>query len=519
MAFRRVDVRRDSQPQEIVRHLEGSRFFRGLMTAGGVVGGIPYDIVNGVALTRAGSAGIAAGPPGLGATTSSSAGDGWTANIPTKSMTSKNTLSIWLRWTRNLANGTRRRAIRLTNSVSGTVAAIEEASGNTVNNYGVTSAVSGGGFFNEDYTGTLPVAGVIDTMLYVRSGSASTIVLNGVVVAGTETGASSNNFAYDINQIIIGSNGGNLPLNGVVYEWAAWDRALEAADAIPLNYGFWGEMAEPQRIWVPFGSASAGVSGSLAVTAANDTLAGTGTTTVTGSLARTNANDTSAASGTTTVTGSLATTNADDGLAASGAVGNDVTGSVNVTEQADTLAASGTTAVVGTAAPTNQNDSLAGAGTTTVTGTLARTNADDSLAASGAAGSITGTVDVTNGNDTLSARGSIPDSQAPGGYFGPMAKTAKRVRADRIKFGVIPADVVKAAEKVAERVIEEADGSNPVQFFQEKKQRFDRLMKAELATFLEPPKWVDAYSTQIQIQIERELAQRQQDEDDLLLIL
>jgi hypothetical protein len=152
--------------------------------------------------------------------------------------------------------------------------------------------------------------------------------------------------------------------------------------------------------------AGSGVSGTLATTNADDTLAASGTTTVTGTLARTNADDTSAASGTTTVTGSLAYTNANDTLAASGSVGSPVDGDLATTNADDSLAASGTTTVIGTLATTNAADTLSASGTTTVTGASATTNADDSLAASGASGSdVTGSLATTNANDSLAASG------------------------------------------------------------------------------------------------------------------
>lgn len=162
-------------------------------------------------------------------------------------------------------------------------------------------------------------------------------------------------------------------------------RALGDGEIYALHSAPWLAL-EPRRIWVK--ASAAGVSGSLAYTNADDTLAASGATTVTGTLARTNANDTLAAAGTTTVVGTLGATNANDSLAASGVVGGDVTGTVDCT---------------------NQNDTLAAAGTTTVTGTLATTNANDTLAASGIADSVTGTVDYTNRDDTSQASGFVGD--------------------------------------------------------------------------------------------------------------
>ena len=127
------------------------------------------------------------------------------------------------------------------------------------------------------------------------------------------------------------------------------------------------------------------VTGTLAKTAANDTLSASGWAgTITGTLAKTAANDTLSSAGTTTVTGSLAKTNANDTLSASGSVGS-VTGTLAVTTANDTVSAAGTTTVTGTLAKTATNDTLSAAGNTTVTGTLAVTTAGDTLSASGTA--------------------------------------------------------------------------------------------------------------------------------------
>lgn len=161
--------------------------------------------------------------------------------------------------------------------------------------------------------------------------------------------------------------------------WAYWSRALTDAEFLELEQApFAILMPYTRRVWV---SATSGVTGTLAVTTAADTLAASGTTTVTGTLAVTTAADTLAASGTTTVTGTLAVAAGNDTLAASGAVGNDVSGTLAVTLAADTLAASGTTTVVGTLAATTGADTLSASGTTTVTGSLAVTTGNDTLVA------------------------------------------------------------------------------------------------------------------------------------------
>lgn len=129
-----------------------------------------------------------------------------------------------------------------------------------------------------------------------------------------------------------------------------------------------------------------GISGSFAVTNANDTLASSGTTTIVGTFSRTNAGDGMSAQGFTTVVGTLARTNTDDTLVASGSGGSGISGSLNATNGNDTMVASGNTTIVSSFGKTELPDLLAGVGVTIIIGTLARTNANDTLSASGTSG-------------------------------------------------------------------------------------------------------------------------------------
>lgn len=183
---------------------------------------------------------------------------------------------------------------------------------------------------------------------------------------------------------------------------------------------------------------TSGVSGSVAYTNNNDTLAASGTTTIVGTLATTNANDTSAASGTTTIVGTSSTTNANDTLSASGSVGGGVTG---------------------TLAYTNNNDSISASGWAgTITGTLATTNADDTLTASGtvpqAASSKVGGDDVPR-YEIWERRKKRPqkDAELKTAIQEAMDKAMGRVRTPSI---AAMAPVVQAAPKIAPAGLVEA---------------------------------------------------------------
>ncbi len=234
-----------------------------------------------------------------------------------------------------------------------------------------------------------------------------------------------------------------------------------------------------------------GVSGTLATTNANDTSSAAGTTTIVGTLASTNANDTSAASGTTTVIGTVAATNADDTSAASGTVGS-----------------SGTT---GTVAYTNADDTAAATGTTTVTGTVARSNADDSVSASGWVGAITGTLNVTNANDTASASGTAAGGvQTGGGGYLPSfrRKTRKEIHAERVRLGILPEQIRKAAQKVVEKAAEQGD---PQEVYEDNTERYRAMFLREVGA----TKWAPDYARAIRIQLE--LMER--DAEDALLLM
>ncbi len=294
-------------------------------------------------------------------------------------------------------------------------------------------------------------------------------------------------------------------------------------------------------------SASASVTGTLATTNANDTLAASGTTTVTGSLASTNANDTSSASGTTTavgslattnandtssasgsttVAGSLATTNANDTVSASGDVGGTVSGSVSYTNVNDSVAATGTTTVVGSLAQTNVNDTVSASGTTTIVGTLNTVNSNDTVVASGASGSVTGTLAYTNNNDALTASGtSGTDEVRRGGddaplrvVYKPRKKTLeeqpnKHLQSiiDKAVDEVLGVEKQETARTVKQPVIKLLDEEKPVSPV------FARTPVEPKESIIEEVERVTALLAQYHDQVS--LAQLQEDEELLILVM
>lgn len=153
---------------------------------------------------------------------------------------------------------------------------------------------------------------------------------------------------------------------------------------------------------------SGGVTGTVAVTEANDTSSASGAVTATGSISVTESNDTCAASGTVLVTGSLSTTEADDTCSAAGIVSSGIDGNVTATEANDTCSASGTVTVTGSIDVMEASDTCSATGVVQVAGTFNVTEESDSCVASGTVASIiSGTVNVVEEGDTCAASGTV----------------------------------------------------------------------------------------------------------------
>jgi len=146
------------------------------------------------------------------------------------------------------------------------------------------------------------------------------------------------------------------------------------------------------------------ITGTIAVSEANDTMTSAGAETITGTIAVTEANDTSSASGLETITGTIIQTEANDTSAASGSVVNPTTGTITVTEANDTMSASGIELFTGTSSWTEANDTMSASGLLTFTGTSAWIESNDTMTGAGLE-IVTGTASWTELNDTMVASG------------------------------------------------------------------------------------------------------------------
>jgi hypothetical protein len=164
--------------------------------------------------------------------------------------------------------------------------------------------------------------------------------------------------------------GGFRYLNAQMDDVRVYNRALTPAEVFQLY-------ADPARDRVPYQTRGR-------------VKAGTGLSAITGTLAVTEANDTIAAVGRVAVGGTLAVTEQADTIAAAGAVR--VAGTLASTEQPDTLAATGTVAalgaITGTLSAFQAVQTLIATGQIRVNGGLNVTQAAQTLAATGIVGSI-----------------------------------------------------------------------------------------------------------------------------------
>lgn len=268
-------------------------------------------------------------------------------------------------------------------------------------------------------------------------------------------------------------------------------------------------------------SGSTTVTGSSTTTTANDTSTASGTTIVTGSANVTTADDTSSANGTTIVTGSVAVTTADDTATASGSVGGAVDGSASITTQDDTSSASGTTTVLGVASSVTGNDTSSATGSPIVTGLANVTTGDDVSTANGSAGNVTGSADVTTGNDIASAFGIVPQENLFGGvaHFAKLSERSQKLRKlehlDRIQEAT--ASEYYEAEQIPQEVKEII--SNVAKIDNEKQQRAHLKAQLKALEIHFKQEYADALKTEmIRTYLIAEL-ERQEEEETIAMMM
>lgn len=181
-------------------------------------------------------------------------------------------------------------------------------------------------------------------------------------------------------------------------------KAVLTASEIASLYRDPYQLLKPKSPMFYFISSGSGVTGALAETLANDTLAATAVVGYIGSVSETLADDTLAASGSIGVSGSVNETLANDTLAATAVIG--YIGSLSETLADDTLTATAKLGYIGSVAETLADDTLAASGGVGTNGFVNETLQDDTLAASGLIG-LTGFLAETLQDDTLASSGTV----------------------------------------------------------------------------------------------------------------
>jgi hypothetical protein len=230
--------------------------------------------------------------------------------------------------------------------------------------------------------------GTVYHVAAVYNGTDIRLYINGVL-DGTPASATGG-MGIITRPLEIGVRAGTNFFNGVIDEVAVYGTGVSAT-----------------RIAAHYAAGTAvSVTGTLAVTLDDTTLAASGEETFSGTLASTLDDTTLAATGAETFTGTLAATLDDTTLVASGA--ETFSGTLAATLDDTTLASAGLVAnpVTGTLATTLDDTQFVATGDETFTGTLSTTLDDTTLSAAGAVAiPVTGTLATTLADTTLVATG------------------------------------------------------------------------------------------------------------------
>ena len=240
------------------------------------------------------------------------------------------------------------------------------------------------------------------------------------------------------------------------------------------------------------------------VSASGTTITGSiGTAVASGFTGTVNANRTIAgALGTATASGFRGVVNANRTIAGTlgTAVASGLAGNVNANR---TIASA-----LGTATASGFQGTVTNGNTTTIAGSLG------TAVATGFTGGVTwnryiaGVLGVATASGFTGgvANGTAAPAQEGGGWMPPQGrrKTRKEVYEERVRLGILPPAIVKAAAKVAE-------AAATVEEFKAERPRYEEMFLREL----QATKWSPSYTRAIQAQLEI----LEQEEEDILLLM
>lgn len=270
-----------------------------------------------------------------------------------------------------------------------------------------------------------------------------------------------------------------------------FNRALSTAELATITANPWQVFAPlERRIWAPAAGGGTTITGTIGTAVAsglrgtvntNRAIAGAlGTATASGFQGVVNANR--------TISGVLGT-----------AVASGLTGNVNANR---TIAGA-----LGTATASGFQGTVTNGNTTTITGSLGTAVATGFTGGVAWNRYIAGLLGVATASGFTGgvANGTAAPAQEGGGWMPPQGrrKTRKEVYAERVKLGILPPAIVRAAEKVA--VVAET-----VAEFKADRPRYEEMFMRELNV----TKWAPSYTNMIMAQLVL-----LQEEEDLLLLM
>ncbi len=186
-----------------------------------------------------------------------------------------------------------------------------------------------------------------------------------------------------------------------------WRRALRPQEVAEYVRNPWAiyDQGAPRRQWLGVEAAGGGITASLDLTDAADSLSASGSLAIAAQAAVSDAADSLSGSGALSIVADAAITDAADSLAAVGSLGG-LTVDLAVTDAADSLSAESVLVVSAAAALVDTADSLTGSGSLALVAQASVTDAADSLGA--AAGlSIVAELAAADESDALTAEATV----------------------------------------------------------------------------------------------------------------
>ncbi len=300
----------------------------------------------------------------------------------------------------NIADGLRKRWVRLNNATNGTTFAAEVAV--TTNRVDASMQYPAATFPITSGGASIPASKTPISHVLTWQPNALQSYINGKFDVEQTSGV-TNSLVTDT--ITLGSNGTTLPLTGNLIMCAVWKRALSVDEIRQLYAEPYAFIQPPQPYRRFFGpTLASGVTGSASITQAENTVSAAGTVAITGAASITQAANTVSVAGTVDITATASITQADSIVSSTGTVA--IVGSAAITQADGTVSSAGAVAIVGDSALTQAANTVSAIGAVAITGAASITQASNTVTAEATSGSIA-EANITQAGNTLSAAGAV----------------------------------------------------------------------------------------------------------------